>query len=282
MPIKVLIVDCAEAERGKLLAGIFYEQQAEVWCLTSSTVRLPDLDAEDEPADDFQFDLIVLHNNDRENEVWLEKNWPTRVTVRYTGGTAIPDTVGELYWIQRSIRADDPSPLAAQDAAAILGWSEAKIHGDSALTLPPILGGSKNERALQVLTALLPFGLSLEAEGSQAVSFEATVASRLDEHRAKKPAPWPPPTHARAVADLDQRVARHASEDGSREKWKADWSDEGGEAPAQEEPESGVILVTNPPSPPANLDEALRVLASSEAPQWNRRLTALRDCLLEP
>jgi hypothetical protein len=271
MQLKAVVFDLAERKRSELIAGSLYSQGAETWLYNSKGAAKGPLwsEGENRPRG-AKFDLLVLHNNN--STMWVETKCQATVTVRYTGGSSVLATERDDYWIQRPVTSG--SPLTEDDAADILEWAEAFINGSAATLLPPILGGSQDEFALQVLNALFPFGLTWELNGKDTLlkkagdvfagckpdanSFEQAVNLYICSRFVKGNYSWP------AIYEkLTRRISRIISQSAHMASLTVTWE------------RAGVS------EPPENLDSALKTLAESDSwMQWNLRLTALRDTLL--
>lgn len=189
--------------------------------------------------------LVLHHSNEAEwKDYAREHGCEEKLVIQYSGGKQKKPPG----WIPRAVKAD--KPVTVNEAQCITEWAKEAIQYPN-VPLPECLGGSKEEPALRLLSALLPIGMFWEAGAKdmqdairkiaplEAGSFESALIARLQERA------WPE-QHIRRVDEINQ------------------------------------VLETSPQSPERkDLNSVLKSLSLSvHFDDWNQRLTELRDALL--
>jgi hypothetical protein len=256
-----LIVDWNK-ERGEELAKLLYATGVDTWLYNYKRLHAPDFRADVILPN--SFDLLIIHNNNFDK--WEELARTARLIVRYTGGDVVPVGKPKEYWIQRSV--DTNSILTRDELKDILTWAEEINAGSKDVLLPSILGGSKRELPLRVLSALAPVGLKWEAEGKNAIlqwsgeatTFESAIVERLKDHFNRENTDWPPAVYSRYVININNMLGSKLTSAGKQATAK----------------HFGHFVG------PDYLDSALKWMASSvEYSDWNERLGTVRDLMLK-
>lgn len=274
MPIKILILDSSNKNRGEANAKSFFSHSGvgglEVYLYDGERkVNLSNLSSEVELPE--EFDAVILHNTDEYEWERLEKRGrKTDKIIRYTGAEVISAPANEV-WIHRALTASEA--LTIEETRQILDWVNASINfQDDSVLLPGILGGSRYDAPLQLLSALLPVGLFWEATGkpdsSQGLK-EAIEQLNPDEYAGfeaeiiqwlKNPAEHSiSPRFRYLVEKLNSFLYKNLTLSQNISAWKKAGLEE----------------------PPSDLNQALNaLLGATSLDNWNELLIALRDVLL--
>lgn len=136
MPLKVLVADWAEEDRGRRIAESFAACLVETWyCSYSGTVKANEWDIDVEIPSDI--DMVILHHNNRD---LLDRYAPeakvNSITIRFTGASSVPPTSDAEFWIQRAVT--QINPVTVEEARSILTWAQRYADGHK-VRMPEVL-----------------------------------------------------------------------------------------------------------------------------------------------
>lgn len=257
MALTVLVIDKA-VERCRAQAQAFSGSGHDAYVYgAGKTAKAPNwTQGKDLPSD---LDAIILHNNNAALAQGLSRQiadavasskMSDLVVVRYTGATQIPARDSREIWIHRAI-VDAASALTKSEASQIADWIVGMKAGMAAsIQLPPILGGSPYEMALEVLYALYRCAPGLGSDEGIGLlpQFERSIVEYVCGRDAEGPQGWGVEAVSSMLIDADNEKG---------------WNDIGC-------------------TQPRDLRSALNCLAGvrEDSDRWRERLTELRNTLL--